>query len=339
MKVGCTAFDTIEEVLSTSLEELDKTSDCVVELIWGGKQTIDLLYVLSICFGIHTDKLAKRYTLQHYNCYFLSWTIVLLTMRKTATWGTGLHAALKRGVHRGVNRCVHGQQLEYALRLGLEGQLGWDLGWGLSRELARELGLVLGRTLSRELKPVLKTARVHVRQWVLELTRNKQSALDYAADLEFKLERERIRMQERVRVQELELELKLATVLEREREWNIEQMLRPDTGRLHNRERELKLALERARERAQRLEEKREEDPQLEGKLGLKLDQVRSRLLEAARDMAKELARELAQVPLILGQELAQGWKDKLENVPNKLQELLGDADAMFFPSELGRKR
>jgi len=173
----------------------------------------------------------------------------------------------------------------------------------------------------------------------LELTRNKQSALDYAADLEFKLERERIRMQERVRVQELELELKLATVLEREREWNIEQMLRPDTGRLHNRERELKLALERARERAQRLEEKREEDPQLEGKLGLKLDQVRSRLLEAARDMAKELARELAQVPLILGQELAQGWKDKLENVPNKLQELLGDADAMFFPSELGRKR
>ena len=65
MKAGCIAYDTIQELDSASFKELlDSTSSCVVELHWQGKETIDLLFLLSICFVIHSDKLAHRYTLQ-----------------------------------------------------------------------------------------------------------------------------------------------------------------------------------------------------------------------------------------------------------------------------------
>lgn len=72
MKEGCTAYDTIENIDLISLKELDGTYDCEVELHCGGEQTIDLLFVISICFRVHNDKWARRYTLQRYNCYFLS---------------------------------------------------------------------------------------------------------------------------------------------------------------------------------------------------------------------------------------------------------------------------
>jgi hypothetical protein len=48
------------------------------------RRNIDILFVLSICFVIHNDKWADRYTLQRYNCYFVSWVIIVITMRKSA---------------------------------------------------------------------------------------------------------------------------------------------------------------------------------------------------------------------------------------------------------------
>jgi len=48
MKSGCTAYDTIEEVRSNKLKELDRTSGCVVELHWQGGQTID--FILAFVF-------------------------------------------------------------------------------------------------------------------------------------------------------------------------------------------------------------------------------------------------------------------------------------------------
>jgi hypothetical protein len=87
MKFGCITYDTIQELDSTSLKKLDSTSSCVVELHWQGIETIDLLFVLSICSAIHNNKWADRYTLQCYNCYFLSWAIIGITMRKSAVCG------------------------------------------------------------------------------------------------------------------------------------------------------------------------------------------------------------------------------------------------------------
>jgi hypothetical protein len=98
MQRGCTAYDTIEEVGWLALKKLKGTSDCVVELQWQGKQTIDLLFVLSICFRIHNDRWTKRYTLQLYNCHFVSWTIVMIVVRNTVRWAAGSDAALEYGI-------------------------------------------------------------------------------------------------------------------------------------------------------------------------------------------------------------------------------------------------
>ncbi|KAG9094928.1 hypothetical protein FS749_011506 [Ceratobasidium sp. UAMH 11750] len=41
----------------------------------------DVLLILSACFAIAQDKLARNYALREYNCYFFSWTIVMLVTR------------------------------------------------------------------------------------------------------------------------------------------------------------------------------------------------------------------------------------------------------------------
>jgi hypothetical protein len=133
MKNGCTAHDTIQEVDSTSLKEWDKTSSCVVELHWQSEKSIDLSFVLSICFAIHNGKWGDRYTLQRYNCYFISWAIIVITMRKSAVCRAVFNIGKVQG---GVG--------------GLEQELELELEWELERQLARELELELARELELE---------------------------------------------------------------------------------------------------------------------------------------------------------------------------------------------
>jgi hypothetical protein len=165
MKEGCTAYDTIEGVKSHSLKELDRTSDCAVELHWQGEQTIDLLFVLSVCFRIHNDPWAKRYTLQHYNCYFLSWTIIMIIVRNTTAWGAASNAALARGVWGGGEG--NWKDRDVLLDLDLELQLIernrdqreglFGLFMELELELAKERELE--RLLGLELEPEGKGVR------------------------------------------------------------------------------------------------------------------------------------------------------------------------------------
>ena len=74
------------------MKELDNTSSCVVELHWQSenKKSIDLLFVLSVCFVIHDDTRAGRYSLQCYNCYFVLWAIIEITMWKSVVCGAVL---------------------------------------------------------------------------------------------------------------------------------------------------------------------------------------------------------------------------------------------------------
>ncbi|KAG8742510.1 hypothetical protein FRC10_001344 [Ceratobasidium sp. 414] len=79
---GSEAYDTIHEV--TELDKVESTSECLVELRPNG--TIDLLFILSICFSIHSDPKTQRYTLQRFNCYFFSWTITSIVARHSVAW-------------------------------------------------------------------------------------------------------------------------------------------------------------------------------------------------------------------------------------------------------------
>ncbi|KAF9505435.1 hypothetical protein BS47DRAFT_538063 [Hydnum rufescens UP504] len=80
---GTDSIDTIADV--TSLSDLDKTSEFLAELHCQGSN-IDLLNIIKICFGIHTDTRAGRYTLQRFNCYFFAWTVLVAAARHVVRW-------------------------------------------------------------------------------------------------------------------------------------------------------------------------------------------------------------------------------------------------------------
>ena len=80
---GIESVDTIATV--NSLSELDRTSYCLAELRCQIND-IDLSNIIKICYGIHTDDKARRYTLQRFNCYFFSWTILVVTSRHAVPW-------------------------------------------------------------------------------------------------------------------------------------------------------------------------------------------------------------------------------------------------------------
>ena len=201
MKEGCTPFDTIEEVHSTSLKELKRTSDCVVELHWRSEETIDLLFVLSICFRLHNDKWARRYTLQHYNCYFLSWTIMMIIVRNTTACAAGLDTALECGVWP-------------------KGLQNWNVELELDR--ARDRERILRQKLEeereqaqmRKLELELVRVRVHKRERVRELRRQL-----------LEVERARERMQELTQEQMKVLKRVRALEREREQEWTRARVL------------------------------------------------------------------------------------------------------------------
>ena len=144
----------------------ESTSSCVVELHWQSEESIDLLFVLSICFAIHNDKWTDRYTLQHYNCYFISWAIIF-TMRKRVVCTAKLQGNKGMLLVMGLGLELN-QNLEGMLTEKLTGEqvleLAWELApvrvwarapveqacelpWELARELERELALELKREL------------------------------------------------------------------------------------------------------------------------------------------------------------------------------------------------
>ncbi|KAF9520779.1 hypothetical protein BS47DRAFT_1357183 [Hydnum rufescens UP504] len=82
---GTKSIDTIADV--KSLTHLDKTSDFLAELHCQSSN-VDLLDIIKICFGIHRDHEAGRYTLQRFNCYFFAWTVLVATARHVVRWDT-----------------------------------------------------------------------------------------------------------------------------------------------------------------------------------------------------------------------------------------------------------
>jgi hypothetical protein len=261
MKEGCTAYDTIEEVDSTSWKHLDATSDCVVELHWQGEQTFDLLSVLAICFRIHNDKCSKRYTLQHYNCYFVSWTIILIIVRTITACAAKSNVALERGVGSVVQVLEARWALETERALQVEQDRALEADWERRRQWGRERERQWEQQLAREWAPEVKG----VQGWRQDLDKDPNRAQEQARERGLQMERE--------------------VGLWRE------------------------------------LDQQREQE----------LNQQRKR----AQVLAPVLVQMLAQMPLVLGWQLVQGWKYERANVREKLRELLQDADTLFLPGEL----
>lgn len=62
-----------------SLDEVEGATKCEIELTLGGH--VDLEVILSACYGIVNDPSANKYTLFAHNCFFFSWTILMVVSR------------------------------------------------------------------------------------------------------------------------------------------------------------------------------------------------------------------------------------------------------------------
>ncbi|KAG8683629.1 hypothetical protein FRC09_015949 [Ceratobasidium sp. 395] len=73
------AVDEIEAVELSAWSSLEKETKCEVDLDLEG--SVDILTVLSACYGISRDESAHKYALLQFNCYFFSWTILAIVAR------------------------------------------------------------------------------------------------------------------------------------------------------------------------------------------------------------------------------------------------------------------
>ncbi|KAG8717950.1 hypothetical protein FRC08_006292 [Ceratobasidium sp. 394] len=83
---GITAEDTAHVIQKQEVHytNIEKNSDMQLRIHFPGGQ--DLLTILGICYGVQKDDETRAYTLTRYNCYFLSWTIITATARRTVDW-------------------------------------------------------------------------------------------------------------------------------------------------------------------------------------------------------------------------------------------------------------
>ncbi|KAH8827311.1 hypothetical protein DL96DRAFT_1556407 [Flagelloscypha sp. PMI_526] len=94
---GCRALDTIVRLREDDYEAARRTSDSIVDLQFHHTRTrsesekchsIYLLHILSTCFAVKDDPLTKQYTLQRYNCYYLAWILIMISVRWVSDWET-----------------------------------------------------------------------------------------------------------------------------------------------------------------------------------------------------------------------------------------------------------
>ncbi|CAE6463947.1 unnamed protein product [Rhizoctonia solani] len=83
---GTDAFDYVQVFDRASNEYQDLKENCFIVADIHYPRTLDLYHALAICWAIGSNPKTQRYTLQQFNCYFFSWTIVLCLARYATGW-------------------------------------------------------------------------------------------------------------------------------------------------------------------------------------------------------------------------------------------------------------
>ncbi|KAG9091525.1 hypothetical protein FS749_016472 [Ceratobasidium sp. UAMH 11750] len=73
------AADTVCHVTRADLLMLELSTHCEIRLDLPPEA--DIFLIISACFAIAQDKKARNFTLLEYNCYFFSWTVIMLMVR------------------------------------------------------------------------------------------------------------------------------------------------------------------------------------------------------------------------------------------------------------------
>jgi len=76
------------------LEEISLLTYCEIELFFE-EQQLDLLTIVSACFGISRNSVADKYTFLKHNCFFFSWTILMVVARHCLPYAIPPEESLK----------------------------------------------------------------------------------------------------------------------------------------------------------------------------------------------------------------------------------------------------
>ncbi|KAG8692682.1 hypothetical protein FRC08_009603 [Ceratobasidium sp. 394] len=110
----------------------------------------DVLLILSACFAIAQDKLARNYALREYNCYFFFWTIVMLVTRHLLPFTVPSPAAVESRFSSRIaetSAAVGDRLVQALLHMGLSAVAAFDsatgkrLNQGLSKQELAVWGL------------------------------------------------------------------------------------------------------------------------------------------------------------------------------------------------------
>jgi hypothetical protein len=156
---GCEAEDSITRVKGDELVTMQSDTDLEIELEFKSNQP-DLYTVLAICVCIRMDTRSARYSLQHYNCYFVARTIIVLMMRhhmlqRPAAFGGSLRwdALTEPAVSKHIFR-DHWNYLDVAMKNALITTLGTVL-WPI---IKGDVGLAVRKKKQwAELETITKT--------------------------------------------------------------------------------------------------------------------------------------------------------------------------------------
>ncbi|KAG8792467.1 hypothetical protein FRC12_006040 [Ceratobasidium sp. 428] len=69
-----------ELMANIRLDSVEDSTECEVELTLDGQ--VDLVLVISTCYAISGDNFARDYQFLRYNCFFFSWTILMVVSRQ-----------------------------------------------------------------------------------------------------------------------------------------------------------------------------------------------------------------------------------------------------------------
>lgn len=79
-------------VVDIPLSSIEQDSQCEVELLLHGQ--VDLLAVISACYAISKDDSAREYTFLRHNCFFFSWTILMVVSRHHMPYEVPLYGSI-----------------------------------------------------------------------------------------------------------------------------------------------------------------------------------------------------------------------------------------------------
>jgi len=77
------------------LDDISTLTYCEIELFFE-EQQLDLLTIVSACFGISRNSVADKYTFLKHNCFFFSWTILMVVLRHCLPYAIPLEKPLRK---------------------------------------------------------------------------------------------------------------------------------------------------------------------------------------------------------------------------------------------------